>query len=303
VDPLSDVLSILRPRSYMFRGLDARAPWSIAYPPTDGFGCYAVVSGACWLVVEGEPEAIRLATGDCVLLTRDKPFRMASDLALSPVDAVALFGAVREGSVVTLNGGGADSGVGGYFDFGGKDAGLLRDLLPPIVHIRDESDKAALRSAMELMMRELREPQPGGFLVARHLAQLMLVLAIRLHLTRVGGVGAGWLSALMDRQLAAAISAMHENPAQAWTLQMLARTASMSRSSFAQRFKEKVGLSPMEYLTRWRMLLAGEKLRSSGESIAAIGYSLGYESESAFGAAFRRLMGCSPRQYARGRRR
>ena len=75
----------------------------------------------------------------------------------------------------------------------------------------------------------------------------------------------------------------------------------MSRSTFALKFKETVGESPMEYLTRWRMLLAGDKLVNSSDPISAIALSLGYESESAFSTAFKRVMGCSPRQYSRGR--
>jgi len=99
--------------------------------------------------------------------------------------------------------------------------------------------------------------------------------------------------------MGAAIGAMHEDPARRWTVQALAARAGMSRSTFALRFKEAVGLSPMDYLTRWRMLLAGDRLAHSGESVSAIALSLGYESESAFGTAFKRVMGCSPRQHGR----
>jgi AraC-like DNA-binding protein len=74
----------------------------------------------------------------------------------------------------------------------------------------------------------------------------------------------------------------------------------MSRSIFALKFKETVGETPMEYLTRWRMLLAGDKLKTTGGSLSDIAQSLGYESESAFGKAFKRVMGCSPKQYSRG---
>jgi AraC-like DNA-binding protein len=93
---------------------------------------------------------------------------------------------------------------------------------------------------------------------------------------------------------------MHDDPAHGWTLQELAMRASMSRSTFAMRFKETVGESPIEYLTRWRMLLAADKLANSGDPVSAIALSLGYESESAFSTAFKRVMGCSPRQYGRG---
>jgi AraC-like DNA-binding protein len=92
---------------------------------------------------------------------------------------------------------------------------------------------------------------------------------------------------------------MHADPARRWTLNALASHAGMSRSSFALKFKQTVGQAPMEYLTRWRMLLAGDRLAHSDEPIAAIALSLGYESESAFSTAFKRVMGRAPRQYGR----
>jgi AraC-like DNA-binding protein len=95
----------------------------------------------------------------------------------------------------------------------------------------------------------------------------------------------------------AAITFMHDNPGHRWTLQELAERVGMSRSIFALRFKETVGETPMEYLTRWRMLLAGDRLMTPGNSVSDIALTLGYESESAFGKAFKRVMGCSPRQY------
>jgi AraC-like DNA-binding protein len=113
--------------------------------------------------------------------------------------------------------------------------------------------------------------------------------------------GVGWIFALADKQMSMAMNAMHEDPSHRWTLQELAERTGMSRSTFALRFKETVGDSPMEYLTRWRMLLAGDKLVNSSDPISAIALSLGYESESAFSTAFKRVMGCSPRRYGRGR--
>ena len=133
------------------------------------------------------------------------------------------FSEPRDGAVATYNGGGDFFGVGGYFDFAGDHAGMLLGVLPPIVHIRNESDKAALRWSMERLMQELREPQPGGFLMAQHLAHMMLVQALRLHVADGSKGGVGWLSALADKQMGAAISAMHDDPARRWTLQELAR--------------------------------------------------------------------------------
>ncbi len=297
MDPLSDVLSLLKPRSYMFRGLDAAAPWSLQFPPLDGIRCYAILSGTCWLAVDGDDDPIRLTPGDCVLLTRRQSFQLTSNPALMPSDAIALFSSAREGGVAIVNGGGEVTGLGGFFTFAGQHASVLLAMLPAVVHIRKESDRESLRSSMEMMTRELREPLPGGSLVAEHLGHMLLVLALRLHLAESPQAGVGWLFALADRQMAAAINAMHADPAHRWTLQSLAKRASMSRSTFALKFKETVGEPPMEYLVRWRMMLAGDRLERSSDSISVIAYSLGYESESAFSAAFRRVMGCSPRQY------
>jgi AraC-like DNA-binding protein len=189
--------------------------------------------------------------------------------------------------------------AGGHFALTGGNAQMLLQSLPPIVHIRRESDKAAMRWSLERMREELRNPQPGGSLITQQLAYMMLVQALRLHLTDAASAGPGWLSALSDRHMSVAIASMHKEPGHPWTLQSLAECVGMSRSVFAQRFRETVGATPLEYLTRWRMLLAADRLKNSSDGLSVIAQSLGYESESAFGKAFRRVMGCSPRQYTR----
>jgi AraC-like DNA-binding protein len=217
------------------------------------------------------------------------------------MDAHILFADKKHNGVVSsINGGGDSFLVGGHFTLAGRHAGILLGVLPPIVHIRKESDKAAMRWSLERMMEELRDPRPGGSLVAQQLACMILVQALRLHLAEGSRGGVGWLFALADKQMSEAINAMHGNPAHRWTLEELATSVRMSRSTFALKFKQTVGDSPIEYLTRWRMLLAGDKLANSSDSIAEIAQSLCYESESAFSTAFKRVMGCSPRQYTRG---
>ncbi len=296
MDPLSDVLSLLKPRSYVSAGFDAGGDWSVGFPHNVGIKCYAVVSGACWLVVDGIADPIGLKAGDCFLLPGGRAFRLASDPALPPTASTEIFSAPRVGNVVTLNGGGDLFLVGSRFVLSGSHADILLAMLPPVVHISNESEQAALRWSVERMMLELHQQQPGSFLIAEHLAHMMLVQALRLHMTEGAG-GVGWLFALADKQMGAAIGAMHAAPAQRWTLQSLAERVHMSRSAFALKFKQMVGMSAMDYLTRWRMLLAGDRLANSSDPISVIAPSLGYESESAFSTAFKRVMGCAPRQY------
>ncbi|NYF52363.1 AraC family transcriptional regulator [Tunturiibacter gelidoferens] len=300
MDPLSDVLSLLKPRSYSSGGFEVRGDMSIQWPKHPGIKCYAMVSGQCWLSVEGVPDPVLLTAGDCFLLPRGLPFSLSTDLSLKPVDFNIFLTALRNGEL-SRNGNGDRYIVGGHFILTGSHAEILLKSLPPIVHIRKESDKAAMRWSLERMKEELRDPQPGGSLIAQQLAYMMLVQALRLHLAEGASGGVGWLFALADKQMSAAITCMHDDPGHPWTLQKLAERVGMSRSIFALRFKETVGSTPMEYLTRWRMMLAGDRLKNCEDSISVIASSLGYESESAFCKAFRRTMGCSPRQYSRTR--
>lgn len=302
MDPLSDVLSLLKPRSYMSGGFTLASDMAVQFPHFQGIKCYAVLSGHSWLSVDGAPSPVRLTAGDCFLLPRGLPFRLTSDLDLPPVDIHTFLAALQRKGKAHPDADADNPGcyiVGGHFLLSGSHAGMLLGLLPPIVHLRKESDKAAMRWSLDRMREELHNPQPGSALVAQQLAYMMLIQALRLHLEEGLKGGVGWLFALADPQMRTAITCLHDEPAHRWTLQELAERVGMSRSVFALRFKETVGTTPMEYLTKWRMLLAADRLTNSGDAVAEIALSLGYESESAFSKAFRRVMGCSPRQYSR----
>lgn len=285
----------------MSGGVDAGGDWALKFEQDQFFRCFALVSGECWLSMDGVGDAVRLQAGDFVVLPHGRAFRLASDLKVTPVDIMSVIKAPLQGRIFSWNGGGACLALSALFNFARDHAPILLGLLPPIVHIRNDSDREAMRWYLERMMKVLREPQPGSFLLGEHLAHMMLIEVLGLYMADGVTGGVGWLFALADKHIGAAITAMHENTGYRWTLHELAARAGMSRSSFALRFKEKVGISAMEYLTQWRMLLASDRLANSSDSVSAIALSLGYESESAFGFAFKREMGCSPRQYGRPR--
>lgn len=300
MDPLSDVLSLLKPLNYMSSGFDTAGDWSISFPgQAHTIKCGAVVKGSCWLAVEGAAEPVLLQSGDGFMLPHGRPFIFSSDPALESTIGKNIFGAARNGGIVMHNGGGECFLISSRFSLEGEHADLLLTLLPPLVHIRKTAAKEAIRHCIEQIMQELREPQPGAALNLEHLAHMLLIQALRLHLAEGLHSNTGWLFALADKQIGAAISIMHANPAQRWTIQELAQQVGMSRSGFAQKFKQVVGTSPIDYLTQWRMRLAGDQLRHSSQPVSAIALTLGYESESAFSTAFKRVMGCSPRQYAK----
>jgi AraC-like DNA-binding protein len=292
------MLSLLKLRTYVYGGFDAGGDWAMEFGAHNGVKFYAVTSGECWLSVDGLDEPSHVIAGDCLLLPTGRPFRVASDLTIATSELSDL-NPIPDSDVVSLNGGGDFFSVGGYFTLSGDHSSMLLSLLPSIIHIREENDRTILRWYLDRLRHELRVPQPGGTLAAQQLGSLMLIQALRQHLAQNPAGGIGWLYALADKPISKAIQAIHVDPAQRWTLQSLGAHVGMSRTVFALRFKEKVGVSVMDYLTRWRMLLAEGRLEAGNDSLADISQSLGYESESSFCTAFKRTIGVSPRQYAR----
>lgn len=296
MDPLSDIISFLRLRSYLVGGFEAGGNWSVGFDAHDAVKCYTVANGSCWIAVQGLDEPVFLQTGDCFILPRGQPFHIASDLSLPPDDWQRHFLGAEEGTLVKLNDGTDVTVLGGHFALAGPQAEILLGMLAPIVHLRDGPARETLRWALALMRQELVDLKPGGILVAQQLASMIFIQALRLYLTESKGIG--WLFALSDKRVGAAIQAIHREPSRRWTVETLATEAGMSRSGFAAQFRHLVGESPIEYLTQWRMRLA-ERSLEQGEPIGAIAHALGYESESAFRTAFKRVTGKSPRQHAR----
>ncbi len=297
MDVLSETLSVLSPRSTLSAGLQGGGEWALRFPPHEGVKFNAIIRGACWLLVEGVESPVRLETGDCFLLTKGRSFTLTTDLGREPVDSQPAYDRAVDG-IARCNPGDDFFLIGGRFTF--QDSRILpfTDTLPAAVHVQCNTEQASvLRWALLQLAAELKLGYPGGALMAKNLAHMMFVQILRLYLTSQEHTGVGWLYAVMDDKLCAVISAVQRQPAHRWTVPELSSIARMSRSVFAQRFKKVVGVSPIEYVTRWRMLIAAEQLRHSRQTIATIAFSLGYESESAFSSAFKRVMDCAPKHF------
>lgn len=297
MEPLSEVLALLKPRTYRVHALDAGGDWSIRFPAYEGIKFDAVLKGSCELFVEGENKPHYFVEGDCFLLTSGRPFVLARDLSLPAVNRDEALTFDRHGIGHCQDGGDCFT-VGGHFAFTGDYVGALFGSLPAVVPVRAASNEASvLRWALGLFAKEIGEDQPGGSLTAEHLAHIMLIQVLRLYLASADTSGSGWLFALSDSQLSAAICAMHSDLRRRWTLEKIAKVAGMSRSSFAEKFKNVVGRSPLEYLTRWRMQVAGDRLRTTGSNVATIANEVGYGSEAAFSTAFKKVHGHAPRAH------
>jgi AraC-like DNA-binding protein len=301
MDPLSDILSSLTSHKRLYASFDTAGTWSLFFPPYHGIKFAAVLQGECWGRIDGIVQPVHLEEGDCFLLNRGIGITLSTDPLLPPQDSSAVLEAIERDGVAVHNGGGEVLLIGAFFSFPHDHAAMLLDALPGFVSSPRATRQAdILRWSLEQLKTELNTPLPGGMLLSNHLLHLMLVQMLRFHLMNSpSDFSAGWFSALSNRQICAAISAMHHEPGRHWSLDDLARIAGLSRTIFAQRFKEIVGETPMSYLMRWRMLMAMNRLRGTSESVASIAYELGYESESAFCTAFKRTTSFSPLQYRR----
>jgi AraC-like DNA-binding protein len=299
MDPLEEILALVGTTSHLSTGLAAGGRWAIRFEPPTGVKFNAVRRGHCFLRVEGVPDPYGLHAGDCFLLTRPRPFTLFSDPTVPPVAARPIFTAAVDG--VAHAGDGDDVFmIGGAFTFGERARVLLLDNLPPIVHIPAATAEATtVQWAIGQIDAELRQRQIASALVAEHLALVMLIQILRLHLARDPELTSGWLAGLADPVVAAALRRLHTRPAHPWTVEGLAHAVGVSRSTLAARFKRLVGKGPLEYLTDWRIELAAERFRRSRDTVATIAHAVGYSSESAFSVAFKRVTGSSPGTYRR----
>lgn len=267
------------------------------------FGC--VLSGSFLLQIEGAEQPSTLKEGDFYLLTNGRPFSTfasAADLRSRRRDGPETYRAHRADDGVVryegrLTAGRAISEVrlaSGRFMFEGEATPLLLRHLPPLIHLQ-ASDVATrpLAGLLALLRWEVEERGPGASMAQAHLAGLVLIQALRAHLA-AAAQPEGWLRAMADARVGASLAAMHDDFAQAWTVDRLAQVAHMSRTAFAVRFKRLVGTPPLDYLTGWRMTVARDALRRGTDTIARISERVGYQSETSFSAAFKRNTGKSP---------
>lgn len=296
-DPFADILKFTRAESLVTGGFTAGGAWAMRFPAPDKIKFFAVMKGSCWVAIEGEPAPSQVHPGDVGLLAARRSFVLSSAPGLTPVEAMDVFrgGASRMAHL----GGEVDfSYLGGHVLLDPTSRDLLADALPPWIHVAASSPQAsAFQWLLEQLVRERAANMPGASLASDQLAQLLFIQILRAHLGGSSALPVGWLRALADPKLAPALRAMHGSPGRAWGLEDLARETAMSRTSFAVHFKATTGVSPLGYLTNWRMRLAQKALREEQTTVGELARSLGYTSESAFSNAFKRSVGTAPHRF------
>lgn len=295
-DALGEMLHALKMDGVVYARSYLTAPWGVELPPMPGCLMFHVVtSGQCTLDVPGE-KALTLQPGQFALIPHGQGHKILHRKGAKcrsffdlPIERVT------ERYEVLRYGGGGDATtlICGCVKLDHPAAKDLVELLPAILHIKTWSDSHAewMHSTLRLMAAEVSAMKPGGETIVTRLADILVIQAIRTWLNANPTANTGWLGAIRDERIGPALTLMHREPTKDWTVASLAKEVSMSRSAFSARFSELVGKSPLQYLTHWRMHLAGTWLHEEDITLAQCASRLGYESEAAFMVGHDRCLG------------
>lgn len=294
-DPLSDVLALSGLRAACSVRLQAGGDWALRFQPIE-LKFNVVRRGECWLRVPDQP-ARRLRAGDCFVVSRT-PFVLSSAADLQPINASEVF--TESGTSAVYGVGNDVELLGGSVSLVSPGAADLLEWLPPVIIIEASASGAtSFAWLLDELDREWQSAQAGAYAMCNDLLRLIFVHALRHHIVTADLAELTWLGGLREPAIANVMRAVHGAPAHSWKLAEMAAIACMSRSGFAALFKTRVGQTPVEYATRWRMQVAASRLCNGVDTVSTVADSLGYLSDAAFGVAFKRVHGQSPGQYRR----
>lgn len=314
MDALSETLRVVRLVGAIFINGRFTAPWCYQSPSADAAApilepgaerviiFHMITEGECFVEMNGE--ATKLIAGDVIIFPKGDAHRMTSQPGVPPAQGGARLDEVlkRRPRQLSYGGGGATTRlICGYLACDARLARMLLTGLPSLlrVNVRGSNAGTWLEASVRYALTEARSPRPGGAGVLAKLSEVLFIEVLRLYMNEQQEGRTGWLAGVGDRIVGAALNALHASPAQAWTLEDLARTAGTSRSVLAERFQQLVGSSPMQYLTQWRMLLAANLLRGSSVPMTHVAMDVGYQTDTAFSRAFRREFGMPPAAWRR----
>jgi len=273
--------------------------------PADGYARFHFIErGGAWLSVEGAKRVTPLASGDLVIVPHGNGHVLADSPKTKPVPIHRLVKGKADSPILLQHGGGGAQTLMtcGSFQIVNGNYNPLLAVLPPLIHILSGGEQLGewLEPTLKMLAYEARHSRPGSETVVARLIDIILLQAVRVWLEEQPYSQGGWLGALRDRQIGAALGLIHREPQRNWSVSALAHEVAMSRSIFAAKFSSLVGEPPLTYLTRWRLWQASRLLAEGDFSVGETALRVGYESEAAFSKAFKRYFGQSPLAYRRG---
>lgn len=315
MDTLSTVMDGHRARGASLLRCEMAAPWALCIEDEAALGLIVMVAGEAWLT-PGSGAPVRLRPGDLALARGTRPYVFGDAVDTAPGVVIEPGNVCRsltgEHLDVSLGLGTRTWGTAGdgpgdttfltaSWELASQVTGRVLDALPDVAVIAATDTGATLGTLLDLLAREVQHEQPGQDVVLDRLVDLVLVEGVRRWFAADEGAAPTWWRAGSDPLVGRTLALLHDEPGHPWTLEALAGRVHVSRATLSRRFTERVGQSPMAYLTRWRLARAADLLRGVGPgaplTVEQVAHEVGYANAFAFSAAFKREHGVPPRAF------
>jgi AraC-like DNA-binding protein len=302
-DLLSDIFETIRLRGTLYFRTDYSPPWAITVPAyAQAARFHFVIQGCCHVSLASGPTIV-VGPGDVVLIPRGQGHVLADSAGRAPAPLERVIqesGYDGKGAFVIGKGDpqATTQMVCGHLGFSqGADHPLLGALPEAILITQADRDRyPLLDESLHLVARRAMTDEVGAAASIARLSEIFFIEALRASVARHPPL-AKVMSAMMDIQIGRALELVHRMPSDPWTVESLAKATGMSRSRFAERFTELVGLAPMAYVTEWRLQKALARLGRKEASIKEIAAQTGYQSSAAFTRAFAQRFGVPPSDF------
>jgi AraC-like DNA-binding protein len=314
MDVLSEVLKAVKLDGALFYNAEYSAPWCFQAPASSIVAPYLfpepkhviifhlLTEGCGYAHVEGDGRPLRLSAGDIVIFPHGDPHVMGNGSPVTPVDnAQELQRILSSGLKVSRQGGGGEISkfICGYMACEPDLSRIFLGGLPPIlkVNIRNDASGQWLENSIRYSVGDADALGPGGEAVLAKLSEVLFIETLRRYIALLPVEQTGWLAGIRDLEVGKALALLHRQPAHPWTIAALANEVGISRSVLAERFRRYLSETPIAYLTRWRLQLGAQMLKTTSSSVAEVAAEVGYESEPSFNRAFKREFGLPPARF------
>jgi len=314
MDVLSEVLKAVRLDGALFYNGEFSAPWCFRSPVSRTVAPYLsqdsghviifhlLTEGRGYAHIEGQGRPVPLNAGDIIIFPHGDPHLMGNGSAVKAVDmAQELERISSQGLKISRMGGGGEvtKFICGYMACEPQLSRVFLSGLPPVlkINIRNDASGQWLEDSIRYSVGSSDLSKPGGEAVIGKLSEVLFVEALRRYIALLPPEQTGWLAGVRDPEVGKALALLHRNPAHPWTIAALANDVGISRSVLAERFRRYLSETPIAYLTRWRLQLGAQMLKSTSRSVAQIAAEVGYESEPAFNRAFKREFALPPARF------